>query len=291
MTWINTPTPLNAGPLGSNSYTMNITGLSASTIYCYRAYFIVDGVEYYGDILTGTTASITYTAPTVITGNAIDVLYNKFNVVGNKLSSNGGAPIIEYGTLYTQLAHYGNSANLICNNYPANVSKVSTISDVPSIPYVYSGNITGLNANTTTYYRAFAKNAFGISYGTVKTQVTEVRPLPDIYIDVDVIWDNHSECGGDDGFDGTLSLYCCNGTLVNAYEISRYSKDRNASWRACAGCYYVDFSALSARINGLNIRWDIYWSIDGGDSGNTLCTTCFNSSVSIDAELPMPPMA
>lgn len=288
MTWINTPTPLNAGPLGSNSYTMNITGLSASTIYCYRAYFIVDGVEYYGDILTGTTASITYTAPTVITGNAIDVLYNKFNVVGNKLSSNGGAPIIEYGTLYTQLAHYGNSANLICNNYPANVSKVSTISDVPSIPYVYSGNITGLNANTTTYYRAFAKNAFGISYGTVKTQVTEVPPSSDINIDVNVIWDNYPE---DDDLNGRLNLYCCDGALVDACTVPLCLKEITVFWTASAGCYYVDFSALFTKIYSHHDIGQMSWCIEGGDSGYTKCTTCFNSSVSIDAELPMPPMA
>jgi len=287
MTWINTPTPLNAGPLGSNSYTMNITGLSASTIYCYRAYFIVDGVEYYGDILTGTTASITYTAPTVITGNAIDVLYNKFNVVGNKLSSNGGAPIIEYGTLYTQLAHYGNSANLICNNYPANVSKVSTISDVPSIPYEYSGNITGLNANTTTYYRAFAKNAFGISYGTVKTQVTEAPPSSDINIDVNITWDMPSQCGADDGFDGAYGLYCCNGILVKSCTASLYTKNLTSNWSVPAGCYYVDFSALNARVNGLYIVWDFYWSIAGCCTGQDCCTTCFNSSVSIYANLPM----
>lgn len=295
MTWINTPTPLNAEPLGSNSYTMSITGLSASTKYCYRAYFIVDGVEYYGNILTGTTAAISYTAPAVNTGCAYLDYINpstSIRVSGNCITNNGGAPILEYGVLYTDSAAYATTGNLILPNYPTLISKNALCDNGLMNPFFTDNklySLVGLTPNTTYYYRGYAKNAIGTSYGTIKTKITDVAPAPPINIDVNINWNDYSQQGLDDGFGGVYRLYCCNGTLVESCTVSN-SKSSTSIWSAPAGCYYVDFTGLEARINYVHVTWDFYWAIAGCCVGWDCCTTCFNSSVTIDAELPMPPM-
>ena len=125
-TW--TTTTLTAGPLASNSYTMSIPNLSASTIYEYRAYFIVNGTAYYGNILTGTTLPATLASPTVSTGTAGAALPTEFPVNNSEVNTIGDAPIMEYGILYTQLSAWGTDSNLIYSNYPTYLKINSTCS-------------------------------------------------------------------------------------------------------------------------------------------------------------------
>lgn len=169
MAW--TTTPPTAGPLGTNNYTQSITGLSASSKYRYRAYFIVAGFQYFGDILTGTTAAIAIVPPTMTTGLADTPTASSFNVNNNEVDDKGGAPVVEYGVLYTQLGFYGTVSNLTYGNIGAHVSKVSNFEDI-IINTPYSESVSGLAENTTTYYRAFAKTAGGVGYGTIKTEQT-----------------------------------------------------------------------------------------------------------------------
>jgi len=169
MTW-STTTPLKAGPLGSNSYNFTITGLTEGTNYIYRAYFLVDSVEYYGDILTGTTLSASLVVPTMTTGIATNILSVDFFVTGNTVDNNGGAPILEYGTLHTQIGVAGSPAHMTYTN--PNVNIVSTLSNI-SVGIPYTNTVTGLAEGTLTYYRSFARNALGVGYGSVKTALTE----------------------------------------------------------------------------------------------------------------------
>ena len=175
MTW--TLTPLIAGPLGSNSYTYPLTGLDASSKYCYRAYFIVDGIQYFGNILSGTTAAIPLFTPTGHTGLASNITTSSFDVTGNYVIDKGGAPVNEYGILYTELPYWGTESNLIYENYPINVSKASIYSDIntgiTNSYFTYPTGATSLSPNTTIYYRAFAKTSFDNGYGEIKTVLTE----------------------------------------------------------------------------------------------------------------------
>lgn len=166
MTWITTN--MTEGTLTSDYYNYTITGLSASTKYQYRAYFIIDGVEYYGNILTGATQAITLYNPTVTTGSVSGITTtSSFSIHNNNIIDIGGTPIFEYGILYTQQPITTDKTRLVYNNYPANIGKISIFSNISSVPYAYFMKITGLTQNTLTYYRAFAKNAKGIGYGTI----------------------------------------------------------------------------------------------------------------------------
>lgn len=287
MTWIKKPLPLKAGPLGSNSYTMDITGLTPSTKYEYRAYFIVDGVEYYGDILSGTTASITYTPPTVTTGDAYLDDTNpseSIRITGNTITDKGGAPILEYGVLYTNLAAYATTDKLVLTNYPT-VNKSAMLDDAKMNPYFIddaSYSIKELTPNTTYFYRSYAKNAIGTSYGTIKN-ITTSAP---INVDVNLRWVNPGQQGSNDGIAGVYRLYCCDGTIVKSKNVPYGSKNITSNWVVSAGCYYVDFTGLKAIINDTRVaEWDFYWNIDNSYSGTDCCTACFNSSVSINARM------
>jgi hypothetical protein len=173
-TWITTT--LTAGPLLSDSYIMAIPNLSASTKYEYRAYFIVNGTAYYGNILTGTTLPATLIPPTVSTGTAGTACPTEFPVNCNTVNTIGDASIMEYGILYTQFSAWGTDSNLIYSNYPTYAKINSTCSVIGAgVPF---GNLAcGLASNTMTYFRAFAKNAIGIGYGSIQCKQTSVNTV------------------------------------------------------------------------------------------------------------------
>jgi hypothetical protein len=283
MTWITTPTV--AGPLSADNYNFAITGLSASTKYQYRAYFIVDGVEYYGNVLSGTTAAPTMISPSATTGTVFHIpLTTGFATHNNMVNSNGNAPIIEYGLLYTQNGAVG-SGNFGYGDL--HVKKTSIFSDV-SIPYTYNMDATGLTPSTLTYFRAFAKNAIGVGYGSKDTQVT-AEPPASIDVDVTISWDMPHQFGMNDGFGGLFTLNCCTGDVVHTETLPNYSKSCTLNWNFPSGCYYVDFSGLEARIDGAMVTWEISW-MDSFDFGNSCCTNCFSTNNVITAELPLPPV-
>lgn len=173
MSWKTTELKNNA--LSSNSYLFTITGLTASTKYRYRSYFIVDGVEYFGDIKTGTTANINITVPIVETelGTTTD---DRIITKANSILDKGGAPILEYGLLYTSLQIHATTTNLVYESVGNNiyVKKESICSDTATIPptFLFAETITGLTEGTTYYYRAFARNASGSGYGEIKNIAT-----------------------------------------------------------------------------------------------------------------------
>jgi len=164
-------TNLQPGPLSANTYNWTITSLSASTIYEYRAYFMLNGVAFYGNILTGTTLNPPPIPPTVNTGVAQEPTAYSIFICNSSASSIGDSPIVEYGLLYAQIGSCQIDTNLIYSNYPAFVKKSSTCSSINAgVNFNNAGG--GLSPNTATFYRAFAKNASGIGYGHIQCQQT-----------------------------------------------------------------------------------------------------------------------
>ena len=165
---------LIAGPLANDNYDYILTGLSSSMIYQYRAYMIVDGVEYYGNILTGVTCNETLTSPSILTGGLqISTLTpTSFSVSNNIITSSGNTSISEYGLLYTQESAWGNDAGLVISNNPLHNTKYVGVTCVTSIPFTYTADVINLTPNTTTFYRTYAKNAAGVVYGDIKNQIT-----------------------------------------------------------------------------------------------------------------------
>jgi hypothetical protein len=197
-TWQLFPSIPLTGPLGINNFTTTINGLNPNTTYDYRAYMVIGGLPYRGTILTTTTQPTPTFVPTVTTGTGTAITTTGFTINNSAMTDDGGVLATEYGVLYTQDAFYGSSTNLIYSNVPT-VSKVFT-STIGTTGITFTKSIIGLSPNTTTYYRAFAKNSVGVGYGVVQT--IQTLPLPNIY--VPLVRTNHNGTGPGQQSNGTI---------------------------------------------------------------------------------------
>lgn len=185
-TWILQPSSPTAGPLAVNYFVKTITGLLPARTYQFRAYMVVEGIAYYGNILEATTDSIPLAAPEVDTGTAGTASETGFPVNNNEVLDNGvpsgDGDMKEYGILWTTNSTLGSATNLkftTISLLPSGVYKSSSTTGYPGEGSVWSKNVTGVPANTTVYYRAFARNSTttnSIGYGTVKTKQTAAPP-------------------------------------------------------------------------------------------------------------------
>ncbi len=100
-------------------------------------------------------------APTVVTGTKSSITTNNATLSGN-IISNGNATITESGVVYS--------------TSPSPVRGGIGVIDSASSPLattgLFSKNIIGLTNATTYYYRAYAKNGIGTSYGADSTFTT-----------------------------------------------------------------------------------------------------------------------
>jgi len=283
-TWITAP--LCQGPLSSNYYSYSITGLSANTTYEYRAYMIVSGSPYYGNICQKITLPMPTYVPTISTGLAYDVTDTSMMICDNEIINKGGASIIEYGVIYTQLSAYGNANQMIY--YNPHVCKKTISEDIATGVTYFTGTtciLSGLTQNTQTYFRAFALNSAGFGYGTVKTQMTDPTPLlPPINIYVDLTWIGYEDPSS--GFRGEYSLKCCTDEVIYTKTINTKTYNDSVAWSPAGGCYYVDFSDIvpyDTEYMGSPV-W-VCWN-DNYYSGVISCSTsCFSTDNTISADI------
>lgn len=101
------------------------------------------------------------TAPTMITGTKTNVTNNSVTLAGN-ITSNGNSPVTVSG--------------IVIGTSPAPTIGGFGVIDSTTNPVVtggvYTKNITGLINSTTYYYRAYAINAVGTTYGADSTFTT-----------------------------------------------------------------------------------------------------------------------
>ena len=157
-TW--TTAPLVAGPLVGTSYDFTITGLNPQTAYYYRAYISIAGTVTYGNTLQITTSALPVYAPTVTTSTVTDITKITATAGGN-VTNDGGATVTERGVVW---------------GYVPNLTTANNKVVMGSGTGVFSGQITGLNENTTYYVRAYAINSQGTSYGTSVSMQTLASP-------------------------------------------------------------------------------------------------------------------
>lgn len=161
----NISVPLEGDGIGNFSYKIN--NLKANTKYYYIAYAVnAKGIQY-SDVFDFTTWSET---PTVRTENALDVMDGNITFSGSIISS-GATPIEKCGICWSI-----NSENPVYN-----VDNTYIHSSVEEHFYTELHKMTG---GKIYYFRAFAINSYGISYGETISLPTpliweELQPFPD----------------------------------------------------------------------------------------------------------------
>ncbi len=137
----------------TGTFNSAITGLTAGTTYYYKAYATnIEGTTYGGE-QSFTTLAAAPTAPTTSTAAASAITSTTATLNGD-ITSDGGADISARGFVYAT-----SNADLTIENTAADAVVASGTTGV------FTENITGLTAGTTYYYKAYATNIEGTTYG------------------------------------------------------------------------------------------------------------------------------
>ena len=143
---------------GTGSFTSNITGLAGGTTYYVRAY----ATNVIGTAYGETKQFVAINLPTVQTNSATNVTTSGATISGNVISD-GGANVTSRGFVY----------GTTINNMSQNIQNGSGLGTFTSIP-------TGLAPGTTYYYKAYATNSAGTSYGEVMQFTTVSAAVPTV---------------------------------------------------------------------------------------------------------------
>ena len=114
------------------------------------------------------------TAPAVVTGEASDVTENSATV-SITITSDGGAEVTDCGIVWSKEANP--------------TTDLSTKISFDGAEESYTCQLTGLNASTTYYYRAYATNEAGTAYGEEHSFTTSASsaPVPTMSVEVNGI--------------------------------------------------------------------------------------------------------
>ena len=134
---------------GTGSFTSNITGLTANTPYYVRAYATNSEGTTYGSQVSFTTTG-SGTAPTVTTASITNI---------TETTSTGGGNVTAQGSSSV-------TARGVCWSTSSNPTTSDSHTTDGNGTGSFTSNITGLNANTPYYVRAYATNSAGTSYGS-----------------------------------------------------------------------------------------------------------------------------
>jgi hypothetical protein len=137
---------------GYGSFSYGVIGLSSSTLYYYRAYAINNAGTVYGNEYSFTTGTAVY-PPTVVTNSVSSITTTSASTGGN-VTATGGASVTARG---------------VC--YKIKTSGIPTIADDKTSDGTGTGtftsSLTSLTSGVTYYYRAYATNSAGTSYGNL----------------------------------------------------------------------------------------------------------------------------
>ncbi len=207
---------------GTGSFSANMTGLSPATSYYVRAYAVNNQGTAYGSESTFTTA-----APSLPTITTIPITsVTSFTASGGgSVTSDGGGAITARGVVWSTSSSPTTALS----------TKTTDGTGVGS----FSSNISGLTDKTTYYYRAYATNVTGTSYGTELTFTTP-QFFPSVQI-CNQIWMTKN-----------LSVR----TYRNGDSIPQITS--STSWRTTtqgAWCWYNNDSATYASKYGRLYNW------------------------------------
>lgn len=135
------------GTFNTGAYTKDITGLSASTGYRVRSYCVnAEGTSY------GTTVQLTTQSADgpVVSTTTTSILKKNCALVGGNVTDSGTEPVTERGI------YYGTTEE-------TQATKIAQGSGEGEYPVF----MTGLDAETTYYFKAFATSTVSTSYGDI----------------------------------------------------------------------------------------------------------------------------
>ncbi len=229
---------------GTGSFTINLTNLSPDSTYCYKAYVTNNEGTVYGEVMSFTTANnlIVY-SPTVITVSASET-DNGATFSGNLISDGNTTETIR-GFIY------GTSESTLTQSV-----------DCGSGAGSYTASITGLNSGSTYYYKAYATNSVGTSYGEVKTFNTSINGH--VWVDL--------------GLPSGLRWATCN---VDAATAEAYGNYYAWGETATKDVYYDNNytysdspTTLPADADAATVQWGAGWRMPTSEEFNELKNRC-----------------
>lgn len=158
--WDTNPDPttdkntVNDSSGGTGEFTVNATGLSPGVSYYVRAFAANKNETAYG---SGVMVTIAQGLPVVTTAEAADITKESATVGGN-VTSEGGDTVTARG---------------VCWSTQENPTTADDIISGGDGTGEFTASLTGLNAGTTYYVRAYAVNGNGTAYGDQQTFTTE----------------------------------------------------------------------------------------------------------------------
>jgi uncharacterized protein (TIGR02145 family) len=177
----------------TGSFSSNLTGLTAGTVYYVRAYATNSVGTAYSAELSFTT-SVTLAAPTLATTTAVFNITSTTATSGGNIISDGGASVTARG---------------VCWNTSSNPTTANSKTTDGTGIGIFSSSLTGLTAGTVYYVRAYATNSVGTSYATEVTFTSNVPltlPILSVTIAVSGITSNTAVSGGNVLSDGGTNV-------------------------------------------------------------------------------------
>ena len=153
---------------GSTEYILGMNGLSSSTTY--NVYYVAEtsGVLQDNPVMVTVLTASGNTAP-VVSSTTVSAITAHSAIIGGSIVANGGAPILEYGTVWS-------------TTYPATITdhKMGVGATPITFPYPFTQLRDSLPVGTTVYFAAYARNSVGttLAQGNFSTLVGEPSNYP-----------------------------------------------------------------------------------------------------------------
>ena len=217
--------------MGTGSFTSNITGLYASTLYYVRSYATNAAGTSYGSEISFTT-NIGST-PTLSATSAISAITTTTASSGGNITAEGDSPITARGVVWGTTTSPTTSLS----------TKTSNGTGIGS----FTSNITGLSLGTTYYVRSYATNSSGTSYGTEVSFTTSAGSLATISATVSAtsITTSAATSGGNITADGGSSI-TARGVVWNTSTSPTISLSTKTSNGTGTGAFTSNITGLSA---------------------------------------------